>query len=275
MKTSVFIAIFNLLVCALAYADLTGTIKVNDKKITLGEFNTQEVRQLTVNSPKDIIEIDLNSKDIDGKPDQIMISLADVQNPAIVTHYVPVVKESKIKLNIKALSIPEVLKTKDKLVLAIVIADSKSKNNMIRRLVEVLPSPEFKSTSRYQAKPRIGIQPEIHHIFKEDEKTVNPIVPILFIIAAFTLLLCLFGSWVGFIGIDNLFRTFKTISKVQLLHNVSFLISVLGFELNFAKYYLGQSIFTTLFYGFILSIPCVYFGVSVLRSLAKNRALGK
>ena len=79
MKTSVFIAIFNLLVCALAYTDLTGSIKINDKKITLGEFNTQEVKQLTINSPKDIIEIDLKSKDIKGKPEQIMVSLADVK----------------------------------------------------------------------------------------------------------------------------------------------------------------------------------------------------
>ncbi|EMG46813.1 SWP1 Dolichyl-diphosphooligosaccharide--protein glycosyltransferase subunit SWP1 [Candida maltosa Xu316] len=275
MKYSLFIILANLAAIAIAYSDLTGKISLNGKSITLGEFNTQEVKQLTIESPKDVLEIKLNSKDIEEKPEQIVISLADADDSSIVTHYVPTVKGTKITSTIKSISLPEVLKTKDKLILSIIIADSKSENNLIRRLVEILPSPDFQATSKHQPKPRIGIQPEIHHIFREDEKTVNPIIPVIFIGIATTLFLGLLASWVGFIGVNDLFRTFKTTSPTQLFYNVSFLISIIGFELNFAKYYLGQSIFTTLFYGFILTVPSVYFGVSVLRNLAKNRALGK
>lgn len=275
MKYHIFIALVNFFVFLFAYSDLTGTIKLNDKKITFGEINTQEVKQLSIESPKDVIEISLKSKDIDGKPEQIWISLADSEDQSIVTHYVPTVKRSSITTNIKTSTLPDVLKSKDKLILSIVIADSKSKDNLLRRLAEILPSPEFQATSKYQQKERIGIQPEIHHIFRGDEKTVNKIIPVAFIGVAVGLFVGLLGLWFGFIGVNNLFRTFKTITTTQLLYNVSFLISLAGFELNFYKYYLGQSIFTTLFYGFILSIPCVYFGVSVLRSLATNRALGK
>ncbi|RCK60831.1 Dolichyl-diphosphooligosaccharide--protein glycosyltransferase subunit SWP1 [Candida viswanathii] len=275
MKYSIFIALVNFIVLAFAYSDLTGTIKLNGKKITLGEINTQEVKQLSIESPKDVLEIKLKSKDIDGKPEQIWISLADAEDEGIISHYVPTVKQSDITATIKASTLPDVLKSKDKLILSIVIADSKSKDNLLRRLVEILPSPDFQATSKYQQKPRIGIQPEIHHIFRGDEQTVNPIIPVAFIGVATTLFLGLLGSWFGFIGTKNLFSTFKTITTTQLLYNVSFLVSLIGFELNFYKYYLGQSIFTTLFYGFILSVPCVYFGVSVLRYLAKNRALGK
>ncbi|EER31789.1 hypothetical protein CTRG_04572 [Candida tropicalis MYA-3404] len=275
MKYSVFIGLLSLFTFSLAFSDLTGTIKLNGRKITFGEINTQEVKQLSIESPKDVLEIKLKSKDVDGKPEQIWVSLADADDQSIVKHYVPTVKKSDITANIKASTLPDVLKSKDKLVLSIVIADSKSKDNLLRRLVEILPSEEFQATSKYQQKPRIGIQPEIHHVFRGDEKTVNPLIPVVFIGIALTLFVGLVGAWFGFIGVNNLFRTFKTITTTQLLYNVSFLISLVGFELNFYKYYLGQSIFTTLFYGFILSIPCVYFGVSVLRSLATNRALGK
>ncbi|CAI5757580.1 unnamed protein product [Candida verbasci] len=272
MKLSSILFLFSWLSLSIAFT-LTGTIKLNKQKITYGEIETKEIKQIYLNSPKDTIEINLSSKEINEKPEQIMFSLSDSKQQNLVTHYVPSVSNSKIKLSIKSAQLPEVLKIKDSLLLNLIIADKEVK--FTKFLLEIIPTSEFKETSNYKSKSKIGIQPEIHHIFKADESTVNPIIPLVFISVAVVLFLGLVSSWVGFIGVNNLFKTFKTISTGQLLQNVAFLISLIGFELNFIKYYFGQSIFTTLFYGFILLIPSIYFGTSVLRFLSKNRKIGK
>lgn len=263
---------------AIAYGPVVGSISINGKgeAVHFGEIETQEIKLLPLESTKDVIEIKLKDSSLQGQPEQILFTLADAKKPSVATHFVPVVKGKNINLSIPASSLPDVLKIKDTLVLSLIIADGKQSTKKVnKRLLEIKPSRELKSTSKQETVPTFGLQPEIHHIFKEDEQGVNPVVPVAFILVAVALHLALLASWVGFIGVKDLFRTLNTTSSSQLLQNISFLLSLLGFEVNFVKYYLGQSIFTTLFYGTILSIPSLYFGRSVLRALAKNRALGK
>ncbi|KAI5955790.1 hypothetical protein KGF54_001292 [Candida jiufengensis] len=275
MKFSTVIPICGLIASSIAKGVITGKITNNNngESVHFGEIDTQVIKSLPIDSSKDIIEIDLKNKDLEGhKPEQIMISLSDVSQPNLVTNFVPTVKDDQIKLQIKASLIPEILKSKDSLVLNLIIGDSSGSLNLIKRLIELIPSQEFKSSSKYERKSKFGIQPEIHHIFRGDEKTINPIIPIFFIGIASVLFLILIGSWFGFIGVNDIFfKTFNKTSIGQISHNILFFTSLIGFELNFVKYYLGQSIFTTLFYGFILSFPCYYFGLSVLNYLAKNR----
>ncbi|CAK9438621.1 uncharacterized protein LODBEIA_P28450 [Lodderomyces beijingensis] len=261
---------------SLAFGPVIGSVSVNDKKVHFGEVNTQEVKILPVEAVKDTVDIKFKDETLDGTPEQIMFSLADVQQPSLVTHFVPLVKGKEISLKIPFASIPDVLKSKESLVLSLVIADSKKSGNYVKRLLELRPTQEVQSASKRESPLRkFGLQPEIHHIFKKDEKTVNAVVPLAFIAIASVLFLGLFAAWFGSIGPKNMFKTLKTTSNAQLLHNISFLISLLGFEFNFVRYYLGQSIFDTLFYGFVLGIPSLYYGRAVLRALAENRSLGK
>ncbi|RLV92112.1 Dolichyl-diphosphooligosaccharide--protein glycosyltransferase subunit SWP1 [Spathaspora sp. JA1] len=275
MKCSIVIAILNLLVSALALSNLKGVIKIGNNLVHIDDVSA-ETKQLNLDSPKDSIIIELTKDAESDRPEQILLALADATTPSIVTHFIPIVSDDtdSIKTMISVAKLPEVLKSKDKLILSIIIAGSKSSDNLHAKLVEILPSADFKQTSTYVSTPRIGIQPEIHHQFKSEEKTINPIFPIVFIIIAGVIFLGLVGYWTSFIG-SEFARSFKRITSGQLLYNVSFLITIVGFELNFARYYFGQSIFTTLFYGFFLAISGVYFGVRVLRSLAINRTLEK
>ncbi|KAI3403877.2 hypothetical protein KGF56_003307 [Candida oxycetoniae] len=263
---------------ALASRSITGSVSIDDKAIHFGEIDTQEVKVLPIESAKDSIKIHLKDNALDKTltPEQIMFTLADAEKPSTSTHFVPVVKDNSIDLVIPAATIPDILKSKNTLVLSLTIADSKKELNLVKRLLELKPSSELQSASKYTKKNLdFGLQPEIHHIFREDEKTVNPVVPIVFIAASSVIFLALIASWVGFIGVNEMFKTLKTTSSRQLLQNICFLLSLLGFEINFVQYYLGQSIFTTLLCGFILSFPCLNFGRSVSRALARNRALGK
>ncbi|KAG7664010.1 uncharacterized protein J8A68_002448 [[Candida] subhashii] len=259
---------------ALAYSNLEGYVKIGKNKVSFGEIETQEVKQLFIDSPRDFIDVSLECKDMTKRPDQVVLSLSDFSDPSLVTHFVPTVTDEKIRTSIKAVTLPEVLKSKDKLILQIIIADSTSSKNLYRKLVEIFPSPEFQQSSNYKPKERLGIQPEIHHIFKQDEKDVNPVIPVAFIGISITLFFVFLGTWFRHAG-KELLPTLKTISWSQLTCNIVFLICIFGFELNFVMYYLGQSIFTTLYYGAVLSVATVYFGVRVLRSLAQNRVLGK
>ncbi|KAI5967451.1 hypothetical protein KGF57_000394 [Candida theae] len=275
MKFTSTVSILTLAISTLSYGAITGTISSSGKTVHYGEIETQEIKVLPLESIKDTIDIKLKNDKLDGQPEQIMLSLSDSHKSNVATHYIPVVNGNNIKYSIKANSIPATLLSRSQLTLGLVIADSKTKSNLVKRLVDLKPSAELKKPVKQERKFQFGLQPEIHHIFKEDAKTVNPVVPVAFIAVAAATFLILLGSWAGFIGLDNLFSTLKSTSGGQLLQNVSFLLTLIGFEFNFVKYYLGQSIFTTLFYGSILALAAVYFGSSVLRYLAQNRALGK
>ncbi|KAI5961763.1 hypothetical protein CANMA_003740 [Candida margitis] len=276
MKFTSSIPILTLAISALGYGAVTGTVSSSSKTVHFGEIDTQEIKVLPIESVKDFIDIKLKYGQLDGQPEQIMLSLSDAKKASLVTHYVPQVKSANIRYTIKASSIPDVLISKDALTLSLVIADSSGKSNIVKRLVDIKPSPGLASAANHEKKRfKFGIQPEIHHTFKEDAKTVNPIVPIVFIAIATVVFLSLLGSWVGFIGLNDLFRTVKSTSGGQLLQNISFLVTLIGFEVNFFMYYLDQSIFTTLFNGFFLGLAAVYFGSGVLKYLAQNRALGK
>ncbi|EGW34920.1 uncharacterized protein SPAPADRAFT_58049 [Spathaspora passalidarum NRRL Y-27907] len=253
MKYSIVIAILNLLVSALALTTLKGTIKINTNLVQFDSAN-DEIKQLPIESPKDSILIELKSDAFSTKPEQIVLSLADAATPSIVTHYVPTISDKSIKTTINAAKLPEVLKSKDKLILSIIVAGSQGVENTHSKLVEILPSSDFKETSSFVSTPRIGIQPEIHHQFRAEEKTVNQVFPIAFSAVAGFIFLVLLGYWTSFTGAEFA-RSFKRITSGQLLYNVSFLATIIGFELNFVRYYLGQSIFTTLFYGFFWLFP--------------------
>mmetsp|Transcript_7857 Transcript_7857/g.7790 ORF Transcript_7857/g.7790 Transcript_7857/m.7790 type:complete len:279 (-) Transcript_7857:75-911(-) len=258
-----------------AYSISKGSIRSNGESVSFGEINTQEVKQLSINSPKDRIDISLNLKDDFSKaPNQIVVTLGN--NKGLDSSYVPKfdVSSKLISLSIPVKKIAERLKIEDKLFLNLIVGDSRSKANLFKSLVEILPSEDLKASSTYVEVERNGIKPEIHHQFREDPKTVNPVIPIIFIGVATTLFFGLIITWCSIIGTD-LFGTFNQVSGCKLVYNFGFLISLIGFEFTFIRYYLGATIFVTLFYAFVLGGPSIYFGSRVFRDLAKYHRAGR
>ncbi|KAK6202605.1 uncharacterized protein RJT21DRAFT_112559 [Scheffersomyces amazonensis] len=273
MKLLILVAFVQLLSLTLGFTISSGSVSVNQKKVEFGEFNTQEIKQLSSENLKDKIEIKLQLADkVEAVPHQLLIAISSAENYALASHYTPTYKKGEIKVTIPVAKLPEVLKIQDKLFISVIIADSSAQ--LYKNLVEFIPGGELKSANKYKEVPRIGLKPEIHHTFNSDPKTVNPIIPIGFIGVAVVLFLALVFSWVGFIGKD-LYGTLKFTSAGQLFYNISFLLSLVGFELNFTKYYLGQNIFTTLFTSFLCGIASIYFGSRVLRHLAHGRHIGR
>lgn len=253
------------------YAISEGSIAVGEDKVSIGEINTAQLQQLALESTKDDIEIELELADFDdARPHQLVVNLGLGE---LYASYVPKIKGTTVLLTIPGAKIPEVLKTKDYLELEVIAASYDVSRNFRRKLgVKIVPSDDFKKTSTYVNKSTIGIKPEIHHIFRSDPATVNAIVPVVFIGAALVLFFMLVVSWGTLIGKD-LFSL--RVSGVQLLINVTFLLSLVGLEVTFIKYYLGQSIFTTLYFSGGFGLLSVIFGSRTLKWLSKNRRLGR
>lgn len=113
---------------------------------------------------------------------------------------------------------------------------------------------------------RLGPKPEIHHVFNAEPKTVPWSFAQIF---SFLLILVTFGlivSWMsaGAITWDGLPKGLNTI------YFLAFVGSLIGFEFIFIRYYAGNSIFDTLRYSFLLSIPSLWLGTHFLRNWGKE-----
>lgn len=268
------VCFLQLLMVTLSFSVSEGTVKANGKSVTFGEMNTLEVKQLSIDSPKDRIDVNLKLKDdFSNAPHQIVITLGN--NKGLDSSFVPKFQaESKsISLSIPVKSISERLKIEDKLFLNLIIGDYSNKANLIKSLVEIIPTNDLKALSTYSRVSNVGIKPEIHHQFREDTTTVNPLIPLFFIGIATVLFLAFLAAWGTAIKSD-LFGTFNQVSGIKLIYNFGFLICLIGFEFTFIRYYLGSSIFVTLFHSAILGGPSIYFGSRVFRDLAKYHKAG-
>lgn len=261
--------------CVLAYRIVEGTIKVGDETITLGEFNAQVVTPLTF-GPRDTLEISVKIDELVTKPHQSVVTIGN--GKGLQHLLVPTVSpaSNRVSLSIPVASLPNALKVEDHLFVKLILADAESARqdaSLFQLLAEIHPSDELKTTP-HRAAERIGIKPEIHHVFKQDPATVEPVIPILFIFGVMFLSLGLLVAWVSVIGV-NLFNNVSSLSAGQLACDVAFLACIVGYEATFVLYYLGSSIFTMLFYSAALSGPTIYFGSRTLRHLATNRQLNK
>lgn len=262
--------------CVLAYRIVEGTIKVGDETIAFGEFNAQVVTPLAI-GPRDTLEISVKIDELVTKPHQSVVTISNGKGLQYLL--VPTVSpaSNRVSLSIPVASLPNALKVEDHLFVKLILADAESARqdaSLFQLLAEVQPSDELKSTTPHRAAERIGIKPEIHHVFKQDPATVEPVIPILFIFGVMFLSLGLLVAWVSVIGV-NLLNHVSSLSAGQLACDVAFLASIVGYEATFVLYYLGSSIFTMLFYSAILSGPTIYFGSRTLRHLATNRQLDK
>lgn len=273
---SILISLLQLFVVSMAYSLSEGTISVGDQIVQFGEINTQEIKQLTIDVPKDKIEIQLKlAESLKDRPHHVVITLGD--NKDLTHSYVPnfVPSSQLLKLTIPVGKIPSILKLKEKLFLNLIVSDSNPKQkNLLKSLVEIIPTENLQSTIQYAQPDTLGPKPEIHHIFKTEEATANPIIPLTFSAVAVVLTLGLYIGWNIFLS-GNLFATSKHNSYLEAIQTFGFLASITGFEVTFIRYYLGDSIFKTLARSFLLGLPAIFFGSKVLSKLSIQRKVGK
>lgn len=260
------LALLSVVASSMAYSLQGYSLFINGLDAVTFEEYDHQVHSATLESPKDAFALALRI-DATDVPHQIMYLLSDgngLDFPVFPPYYEP---DHLVKQKITVESIPNALKAQDKFYITLVVAsDNEAEENIQERLLEINFSDAFREAYESEEHSRLGAKPEIHHIFNTDQATVNPIVPIVFILIAGALLLALFGSWTTHLS-GSLLGNFE-----QANVKTMFLVVLASFEVTFVRYYLGATIFTTIFHVAILAVPALIIGSKALRLLAQLRA---
>lgn len=262
------------MVATMAISLSLAQIKVNDDAIHFGEISTQEIKQLSLESTKDKLEFDITLADVTAQPHQLMITLGDGKGFDLPLFPKFNLDKKAVKLSLAASKIPVGIRNLDKILINLIVAEPGNKQNLYKPLGELIPTDDLKNLVPYKKSERIGIKPEIHHLFKEDPQTINPFFPIVFGGFDLVIFLGLMGLWTFGVGKD-MFTNFLNTPITTFSHNVGFLGCLIGYEIVFFRYYLGSTIFTTLFHGAILAGPTIFLGSRSFRYLAHLRHIGK
>lgn len=260
-----------LLSAVYAYTITLGFLRVNEKQITIGEVNTQQIQTLEIDGARDEIAV-LVKLDETETPRQFVIQFLSVEHPEYLMQKVAKHGKNGGLVVLTAGQLPDAIKTGPIAVKVIVGLESGHTQRLLGQLV---PSVEFIALVAHEPIIEFGEKPEIFHQFRGDPAMVNPLVPMAFMGAACALFVSLALGWLGVIGPEALMYQFKFISATELTFNASFLVILLLVQFNWYLYYAGQLIFDTLKYTLVLAVPAVFLGSKVLRFLKKAKANGR
>ncbi|KAF3992420.1 hypothetical protein FT663_00700 [Candidozyma haemuli var. vulneris] len=259
-----------LLAGAFAYTIKTGTVSVNGDKAFDVVPGSDTVQRLTLESVRDKVAVSVSLSGANAaKPHQLNYVFSDGKGLDFAVFPSFDSKAQTVSSSLLVNKIPGSLLSQERLFVYLVAADEsqKKKGNLYTLVAELVPSDALKASINYEAPTRLGALPEIHHIFREDPKTVTPIVPLFFGGIAVALLVILLGSWVSVLG-DSLF-----VANQSIPFKGGFLTTIALIEFTFFRYYLSETIFTTIFYVGLLTGPALIFGSKALKALTKQRTV--
>lgn len=264
-----------LITLALTFSIREGTVRVGKRVLNYGEIETQEVKTIGLTPSDNVIKIDFTLADDTSKaPGQAVVVLDNGKglSESFVPKYRHESRELSISIPVKKLA--SNTKSQEKIFLSLIVADSSKGKNLYKRLAEIVPSAELRDTVKLKPANDVHLKPEIHHQFKKEKKTVNFLIPVVFIVVAFVLFLGLFLSWSVAIGSDLFGMARQVSGGINTPTTIGFLLCLFGYEVVFFRYFLGVSIFTTIWHSFLLGGPCVYLGSRVFRKLTASRKSG-
>ncbi|QLL30486.1 hypothetical protein HG536_0A03030 [Torulaspora globosa] len=135
----------------------------------------------------------------------------------------------------------------------------------------VLASPfkirvDLDEAVEYRRPARYGAKPEIIHEFNPEPKTAPWKLVQFFIIL---IALATFGLVIAWMSSGALnFNSVPT--NFNVVYLLFFILSIIGFEYIFVRYYAGTSIFDTLFAVLYLAIPSLWLGTKFLRNFGET-----
>lgn len=198
-------------------------------------------------------------------PKQVMVSLS---SPNIGSEFYlhPHLIEGKIyESNILVSDISSFLLSAEEIKVTVITGDPDTSYNDIISLGSIRPSAKLRQNKHVEYPDRFQAKPEIHHIFREPPKSLPTFVTLQFSLLLFTLLAVLFFSWRYFNAVN-----FENLGKLSPF-TFAFLATIALFEYYFYDYYLGASIFTTLYRVAITGIVALFFGSKALNNLYSLR----
>lgn len=280
MKLSISAAVAGLaaLTCANAYKVTGGSVtskKVEVARLTAGSTvdttdrtkeETPELPIVEIETARDsfVVTVDFEKA---PKPSQLLFLLSgsdDGLEHSIYGRFVETASQASV--SIVANKLPNVLMVQESIKVSIVAASgSEEEENVVVPLFSFSPSEQLQSTIEYVKPSRLGAVHEIYHQFRTEEATIGTSLPIIFSAGAIGLLVVLIGAWVTILNGDM----FKGCQGS--LYKIGYLATLGYFEFVVLQYYLGTSIFATIFQAALVAAPMSFFGSRALTSLARLR----
>lgn len=213
------------------------------------------------------ISFDLAPKKI---PDQVFIKLTNGQG--VETSYKPVIKVLQdsvtAKFTLSYSKLPKLFTKEATFDISIIAADGSDDAPIFTKAGSVQLTPDLIAESTYIKPERFGPKPEIHHIFQSAPSEVDSTIAGVFASLSIVCFFVLLAAWAaeGAINFSNFSATPAHLAFIGL---------IIGYEVVFFQYYLGSSIFDTIYKVALLTGPAVWFGSRVLNYVGALRLAGK
>lgn len=245
-----------------------GLVRIDDRNF--GIFQTDIPLNLT-DSKLSVGFTLLETKGDEGSmvfPKQVTVALSAENIASEIYLYANLLEGKVYEANTPIRGLSDYILSQEKIDISIITGDpsSDSSLNRIIKAGSILPSEKLRADRLAKGSPtRFGEKDEIHHVFRTPEKTVYTLVTVQFVFTTLILLVVLILAWAFFdsANIDNV----SSFSPLSLL----FLVSIFTFEYYFVDYYLGASIFDSLYRFAITGAFAIYLGSKALSDMYKLR----
>lgn len=209
---------------------------------------------------------------------QSMVQLRSTQDPSLNYMFAPTSAKpmsGAVKIPVSHAAVPVALQGKELDMVLIVSSASDDESQFEQKLTSVFVEPSSTGSKELQeaiSQHQLASQkPEIRHTFRPAPHTVSKFIAIIFqaVLVGITgmfLLMWLSGASLGSV---------KTALSTSPVAHLTFLGSLFALEATFVRYFLGQSIFTTVFHSAVLSPVIVVSGSRALREMANRRLSGE
>lgn len=148
---------------------------------------------------------------------------------------------------------------------SVILAEpERRKDNVLASLFKI--QVDLEQPVEYQRPARFGAKPEIIHEFNPEPKTAPWNLVQFFILLIALVTFGLMVAWMSS-GALNFHGVPANFNVVYLLF---FILSIIGFEYIFVRYYAGTSIFDTLFAALYLAVPSLWLGTKFLRNFGET-----
>lgn len=229
---------------------------------------------VTVNNPNEVIQINF-AVDSSDKPFQNTL-LVGLPSSNLEMVFEPEIKDNgklsmyKYKIDLATLDaalLQEAFKILEPVKATLILASStaEAKDNLFREILQldldfdVVPSDS-------SLVDRFAIKPEIHHVFHPEPKRVAKSIAVIFVAIIIVTILSLLVTW-----LNSCAAAFDNIpAGANALYFLGFIATIVGFEVIFARYYLGTSIFKTLFSSLYLGAPGLLASTKFLRPFGQT-----
>lgn len=267
MKFSISAAVAGLaaIACADAYKVTGGSVTSKKVEVAKLDVSSSNLPSVPIEASRDsfLVTVDLKAA---SKPSQLLFLLSgkDGLEHSIYARFVDA--SSKASASFVVSKLPAALKIQEEIKVSIVAAGaSEDEENIVVPLFTFAPSELFLSSLEYEKPARLGASAEIHHQFRADLPTIGTSIPTIFSAGAVGLLVVLLGAWATLLNGDMFNGWLGSIYKLGYLGTLAY------FEYIVLQYYLGTSIFATIFQAAVVLAPMSFFGSRALTSLARLR----